>query len=71
MGDLGTDAVESVCAWLDGVHREVQRVAQHLAEVVRIAGAHDSRSRTERRAAIAREVWLLTAPRVIPIIDAI
>ncbi len=58
-----------------GVARQAQCVPQHDLEAglprVRSTMAHDSRSRTERSEAIAREVWLFTAPRVIPMAAAI
>ena len=38
---------------------------------IRAAVAHVPRSSTDRNAAIAREVWLFTAPLVMPIAAAI
>jgi hypothetical protein len=74
-GDLRTDPGESVVAWLDRVRGQPQRVAQgpleHGLAWFRAAVAHVSRSSTDRSAASAREVWLLTAPLVIPIAAAI
>ena len=75
-GDLGTDLVQSVRAWFDGLHRRMQRIAQRavefvLARIIHATAAHVSRSRTERSAIIAREVWLFTAPRVMPMVEAI
>ena len=74
-GDLGADPVEAVPGRLHRVNREAQRVPQHALQAgltrVRATMAHDSRSRTERSDAIARDVWLFTAPRVMPIAAAI
>lgn len=76
--DLGADPVQSLRTWLQRVDRRMQRGPQHavvlvLTGVVGVDAtiAHASRSRTERSAAIAREVWLFTAPRVMPIVEAI
>lgn len=74
-GDLRADPGESVVARLDRVRGQPQRVAQgpleHGLAWFRAAVAHASRSSTDRSAASAREVWLLTAPLVIPIAAAI
>lgn len=74
-GDPGADLVESVGTWLKRIDRHVQRGSQRafVCVLMRVNAtiAHASRSRTERSAAIAREVWLFTAPRVIPMIKAI
>ena len=48
--------------------RRVQRVAQ---DVLGLEVRHASRSSTLRSAAMARAVWLLTAPRLMPMIAAI
>lgn len=73
--DLGLDHGEPVRAWLDGLDGRVQRVAQDGLEAVLLrigtAAVHDSRSSTERSAIIARELWLFTAPRVMPMAAAI
>jgi hypothetical protein len=75
-GDLGPDSLEPASGGLERVGGHAQRVAKDvlqrgLARVFRSPVAHDSRSSTERSADIARDVWLLTAPRVIPIAVAI
>lgn len=73
--DLRADPVKPVSGRLDRVGRQPQRAPQRLLEHglagVRAAVAHASRSSTERSADIAREVWLLTAPLVMPIAAAI
>ena len=71
--DPGTDPVQPVGTGLDGVSRHAKRPAQHVFQLMLLAlrMAHDSRSKTERRAAMAREVWPLTAPGVIPIAAAV
>jgi hypothetical protein len=74
-GDPGQDPVKAVRGRLDGVRGGMERAAQHVVKVTlaRIGAAvrHVSRSSTERSAVIAREVWLFTAPRVMPIVAAI
>lgn len=73
--DLGANAIESV---VGGIHRigcGVQSAPQRLIEGrlswIRAPVRHVSRSSTVRNAAIALEVWLLTAPRVMPMAAAI
>jgi hypothetical protein len=74
-GDLGADPVQPVGGGLHRVGRHPQRMPQRLLKAglagIGAAVAHPSRSSTERSAAIARELWLLTAPLVIPIAVAI
>jgi len=71
------DPLESVRMRFDLVRGGMQRPAQVLPEVHRVGGAvesgsgHYSRSRAARRAVMPRAVWLLTAPRLIPIAAAI
>lgn len=73
--DLGVDLVEPSGAGLKRVDRHVQRAPQRAVVCVltwvNATIAHASRSRTERSATIAREVWLFTAPRVMPMVEAI
>jgi hypothetical protein len=73
--DFGTDPVKSVGARLDRVDCQPERVPEGLLKPgmagIRAAMAHVPRSSTDRSAAIAREVWLFTAPLVIPIAAAI
>jgi hypothetical protein len=72
--DPGSDPVKPVGGRLDRVGREPQRATQRLLKRelgFGTAVAHASRSSTERSADIAREVWLLTAPLVIPMAAAI
>ena len=74
-GDLCTDPVESAACWLDRVGGHPQRVPQRSLQAgltwFGASVAHASRSSTDRSAARAREVWLFTAPLVIPIAAAI
>jgi hypothetical protein len=74
-GNLGPDPVEPVTGWLDRVGGQQQRAPQGaLKNGLAWSGAsvaHASRSSTVRSAASAREVWLFTAPLVIPIASAI
>jgi len=73
--DLGTDPVKPVGGGLDRVDGEPERVPKGLLETglagIGAAMAHVPRSSTDRSAAIARELWLFTAPLVIPIAAAI
>jgi hypothetical protein len=73
--DLGTDPVKPVGAWLHRVDGHPERVPEGALETgfagFRAAVAHVPRSSTDRSAAIAREVWLFTAPLVMPIAVAI
>jgi hypothetical protein len=76
--DPRADPFQPVRAWLDLVGGGVQGMAQELAEVVSwrrcaiVAGsAHYSCSKAARRAVIPRAVWLLTAPRLMPMLAAI
>jgi hypothetical protein len=73
--NLRADPVEPVAGWLDRVGGEPERVAQgplkHGPAWFGAPVAHVSRSSTERSAPSARDVWLLTAPLVIPIAEAI
>jgi hypothetical protein len=66
----GLNALETVLAGLDLVSRGVQRVPQ-CRLVVEYRAAHASRSSTVRSVAIARAVWLFTAPLLICIASAI
>jgi hypothetical protein len=75
------DPLESVRMRFDLVRGGMQRPAQVLPEVHRVGSlrrgavesgsGHYSRSRAARRAVMPRAVWLLTAPRLIPIAAAI
>jgi len=73
--DLGADPVESVGGRLHRVDGEPERVPEGPFETslagIRAAVAHVPRSSTDLSAAIARDVWLLTAPLVMPIAAAI
>jgi len=73
--DLGTDPVKPVGGRLHRVDGKPERVPEGVLKTglaeIRAAVAHVPRSSTDRRAAIAREVWLFTAPLVIPIVAAI
>jgi hypothetical protein len=73
--DLPADPLQAVTGRIDRISRQPQRPPERLLEHG-LAGigttmAHASRSRTERSADIARDVWLLTAPLVMPIAAAI
>ncbi len=67
--------VEPFGTWLQRIDRHVQgcpqRAVVFMLTRVNATIAHASRSRTERSAAIAREVWLFTAPGVMPMVEAI
>ena len=72
------DPLEAVGAWLHLVCGRVQGMAQELAEVLSLrwhpvgAGSgHDSCPKAARSAVMPRAVWLLTAPRLIPMAAAI
>lgn len=77
---LGPDLVQTTGIRLDGIGSLLQRLPQRLVECVVVvhvgffnprAPAGPPGSSTARSAAIAREVWLFTAPLVIPIVCAI
>jgi len=78
--DPGPDPFQAVRVRLYLVRGGVQRLAHEFTEfaprflraVWTAAESHNnSCSRAARRAAIPRAVWLLTAPRLIPIVSAI
>ncbi len=64
------DPLQAVTSGHDPVRGRVQRVPQNLL-VLCVRAAHASRSSTTRSADMARAVWLLTAPRLMPIVVAI
>jgi hypothetical protein len=72
-GQAGPDPLEAVVGGLDRVHRGMQRAAQQILAVPGAPGgpAHASPSSTPRSADMARAVWTLTAPRLIPMAEAI
>ena len=78
-GQPAADPLQAVLGLLYPVRLGVQRVAQQILEVIMAVGrelgwlmlAHVSRPSTSRNAAIPRAIWLLTAPRLIPIAEAI
>ena len=76
--DPRADPLQPVLAWLDLIPGSMQGMPQELAEVVswrrRAVGAgsgHYSCSRAARSALMPRAVWLLTAPRLMPMVAAI
>jgi len=69
-GQPGADPLEAIFSGLYRVHCRVQRAAQELVPVT-IMLPHASRSSTWRSADMALAVWLLTAPRLMPIAAAI
>jgi hypothetical protein len=69
-GQPGSDPLQAILSGLYRVSCHVQCATQNLV-IVTIALAHASRSSTARSAVLARAVWLLTAPRLIPIAEAI
>jgi hypothetical protein len=73
-GQPGPNPLQTILSRHYGVRARAQRAAQKLF-IVTIALVHASLSRlpssTLRNADMAREVWLLTAPLLIPIIAAI
>jgi hypothetical protein len=76
--DPRADPLESVRPRFQLIRGSVQLATQELAELgslrrsaVVSGSAHYSCSRAARRAVMPREVWLLTAPRLIPIAVAI
>ena len=76
--DLVADPVQAVRAGLDMVRGGVQRPAHELGELIAgralrasSASYHQSCSSAERRATMPRAVWLLTAPRLMPMVAAI
>jgi hypothetical protein len=70
-GDPGADPLQAVSGRLDEVRGGAQRAAQDLLVVMFALTHHASRSSTLRNADMARAVWLLTAPLLMPIIEAI
>jgi hypothetical protein len=69
-GKPGADPLQAVSGRIYQVRRGVQGAAQDLV-IVMLVLAHASRSSTLRSAPMARAVWLLTAPRLMPIVEAI
>jgi hypothetical protein len=69
-GQPGADPLQAVCGGLYRVRCRVQRTAQNLV-IITIALAHSSRSSTMRSDDMPRAAWLLTAPLLIPIVEAI
>src|SRR5690606_37827900 len=68
--DLRPDDAEPVRRGHDRVRLRTEGTAQQLAVLVGGLG-HDIFSRTERRAAMPRAVWLFTAPLLMPMAWAI
>lgn len=74
--DLVADALQAVCARFHLIGGSMQLTPHELGEVVRAVGtAAESHfyscSNAARREAMPRDVWLLTAPRLISITAAI
>ena len=76
--DPRADPLQPVRVWLDLIRGGVQGMPQEVAEVVAwrrcalVAGSsHDCCSKAARRAVMPRAVWLLTAPRLMPMVAAI
>ena len=69
-GQPGLNPLQAVIGGLYPVHRGMQRAAEQVL-VVPGGPAHASPSSTPRNADMARAVWTLTAPRLIPIAEAI
>jgi len=69
-GQPGSDLLQAVPGGLDGVGLGVQRAAEQLSRI-KIGLGHARLSSTVRIADMPRAVWLLTAPVLIPMIDAI
>ncbi len=69
-GQPGSDPLQAVFSGLYRIRCRSQCAAQNLV-IITIVLAHASRSSTARSADLARAVWLLTAPRLIPIAEAI
>ena len=74
----GPDPLKPVGSRFELVRGSVQLATQELAEfgslrryAVVSGSRHDSCSRAARRALMPRAVWLLTAPRLMPIAVAI
>src|SRR5262249_25588 len=72
--DPGPDPVQPVRTRLDGFSDSSKLTAQHLFQIA-LPGpglnvADDSRSKTERRATMARDASLLTAPMLSPMVVA-
>jgi hypothetical protein len=70
LGQPGADPLQPIRGGLYRVRTRAQRAAQKLV-IVTIALVHASLSSTLRNADMARAVWLLTEPLLIPIIEAI
>ena len=66
----GADPLQAIVGGLGRVRRSMQRAAQQVLKVVRVLG-HASGPSTPRSADMARKTWLLTAPWLIPIAEAI
>jgi len=67
----GTDPLESVSSGLDPVDGSGQRPPQRLFQIVLGYRRHAvSCSKIDFSAAIARAVWLFTAPLLMPIVAA-
>jgi hypothetical protein len=69
-GQPGADPLQAVFGGLYRVRCRVQPAAQNLV-IITIALAHASRSSTMRSDDMPRAAWLLTAPLLIPIVEAI
>ncbi len=69
-GQPDADPLQAVFSGLNRVRCLVQPAAQNLVKIT-IALAHASRSSTARSDDMPRAVWLLTAPLLIPIVEAI
>jgi len=70
-GEPGADPLQAVSGRLDQVRGGAQGATQDLLVVMFALMHHASRSSTLRNADMARAVWLLTAPLLMPIIEAI
>ena len=69
-GQPGPDPLQAMLGGLYGICLGMQRTAEYLSEV-RILLVQAWLSRTLRIADMPRAVWLLTAPVLIPMVDAI
>ena len=69
-GQPGADPLQAILGGLDGVGLGMQRAAEQFGKV-RVGLVHAWLSSTVRIADMARAVWLLTAPVLIPMTEAI
>jgi hypothetical protein len=70
LGQPGPDPPQAILGGLDGVGLRVQHAAEQLS-MIKIGLGHAWLSSTARIADMPRAVWLLTAPVLIPMIEAI